>query len=387
MPRTRQPQRRPLWWMIRTALVVLGIVFVVAWLLPRRVYDIVSVDGRHRWEHASAPPRQRIVWQPAEPLPANISDTEIPASAKASLVRPQLADGGATLYFMVKYRKRPGHQAEVTITHHTKLEIAWSLIPLALLMVVFGISTYWYLIMVTPPTEDIYTVEVVAKRWNWTFIYKDEPFEAGTMYIVGNELHLMKDYNYQLIMTTPQNDVIHSLFIPAFRVKQDCVPGRFNKLWFRPTMTHTEAGLPGGFDLYCTEYCGLDHSNMIGKVFVYETREEWVEAVKVAGDITRIEDLVLRGQVIYERDCKACHTIDGSDLIGPSFKGKWGTKSEMTTGEVVDFDKAYVRESVVKPQAKIVKGFENQVMTAFSWGEQTDAYMDGIYAYLESLKD
>ena len=289
---------------------------------------------------------------------------------------------GATLYFMVKYRKRPGHQAEVTITHHTKLEIAWSLIPLALLMVVFGISTYWYLIMVTPPTEDIYEIDVVAQRWNWTFKYKDGPFEPGSQYIIGGNLHLVKDQNYQLVMTTPTNDVLHSLFIPAFRVKQDCVPGRFNKLWFRPTM----ASPPEGFDLYCTEYCGQDHSMMVGRVFVYETHEEWVTAVKFFGSIENIEDLVLRGQTIYEQNCKSCHTLDGNDLIGPSFKGLWGKEREMESGKKFVVDKAYVRESVMEPAKEISKGYPNQ-MTPFVWGNQTDAYMDGIYAYLESLKD
>lgn len=295
---------------------------------------------------------------------------------------------GVTLYFMVKYRKRPGHKEEVTITHHTNLELVWSIVPLVLLMAIFGISTYWYLVMVTPPTEDITEIEVTAKRWNWTFTYQGGSLPPGKKYVVPKNLHVIKDRNYQLVMTTPDNDVLHSLFIPAFRVKQDCVPGRYNKLWFRPTMTHMESGNENGFMLYCTEYCGIDHSEMLGKVFVWNNEAEWAAAVERDGNIENIKDLVERGKVIYENECSSCHAIDGPvpPNGGPSWKGLWGKTETMTDGSTAVVDKAYVRESVLEPSKKIAQGYPN-MMTPFDWGEQNDAYLEGIYAYMESLKE
>src|SRR5919109_1360422 len=127
---------------------------------------------------------------------------------------------GFTAYFAVKYRKRPGHKEEITSTHNTRLELAWSIIPLFFLMAIFGISTYWYLQIVTPPTEEVREIEVTAKRWNWTFKYKGEPFASNEQFQMVGKLHVVKGQAYQLVMTTPDNDVLHSLFIPAFRVKQ-----------------------------------------------------------------------------------------------------------------------------------------------------------------------
>lgn len=297
---------------------------------------------------------------------------------------------GVTLYFMVKYRKRPGHKEEVTSTHNTKLELTWSIIPLILLMGIFGISTYWYLIMVTPPTEDVTEIQVSAKQWNWTFTYEGGALPAGKRFVVPQRLHVIKDRNYQLIMTTPDRDVLHSLFIPAFRVKQDCVPGRYNKLWFRPTMTHTEAtGDPEqGFMLYCTEYCGRDHSIMTAMVYVWETEAEWIAAVERDGDIEKIKDLVERGKVIYDNNCVSCHSIDGTIPTGggPSWLGLWGSEKTATDGTKYVVDENYVRESVMQPGAKVAEGFPN-VMTPFDWGGQNDAYFDGIYAYMKSLSE
>jgi len=292
---------------------------------------------------------------------------------------------GATLYFMVKYRKRPGHKEEITVTHHMKLEVAWSIIPLVLLMVIFGVSAYWYMRIITPPADDVQQIDVTAKQWNWTFTYRGNGLPEGKQYMIVEELHLIKDQAYQLVMTTPQNDVVHSLFIPAFRVKQDCVPGRYNKLWFRPTKTPQEDGLEY-YDLFCTEYCGNDHSLMLARVYVWESQAEWAANVIDAADITKVKDLADRGKFIYEQNCKSCHTIDGTQATGPTWKGLWGKEEEMSDGTMVTVDEAYVRESVLQPGAKVVKGYAN-AMTPFSWGDQTDEYLKGINAYLESLKD
>jgi cytochrome c oxidase subunit II len=295
---------------------------------------------------------------------------------------------GFTAYFSIKYRKRPGHKEEITVTHNTRLELAWSIIPLFFLMAIFGISTYWYLIIMTPPTEDITEIEVRAQQWSWNFSYDEKPLDQP--YETPN-LHVILNRNYQLIMTTPDSDVLHSLFIPAFRVKQDCVPGRYNKLWFKPTMTHTEAGCDEGFMLYCTEYCGQDHSRMLARVFVYETEADWAAGVKKEGDIWDPDKVkpVDRGRILYERNCKSCHSTDGSKVIGPSFKGIWGKEETVIVGgeeQTVTVDENYVRESLINPAAKVVKDYPNQ-MTPFAFGANTDSAVDGIVAYLKSLKE
>jgi cytochrome c oxidase subunit II len=280
---------------------------------------------------------------------------------------------GVTLYFVVKYRKRPGHKEEKTITHHTKLEVAWSLIPLALLMLIFGVSTYWYLEMVTPP-DDAYEIRVEASMWQWNFRYSGEPFEETRD---SPRLHLIVDVPYRCIITTPDSDVIHSMFIPAFRVKQDCVPGRYNYLWFRPTKI-------GEFDLFCAEYCGTYHSNMITKVIVHATEEEWFKAVMEDSEIAGIEDPVERGRVIYDRFCAVCHTLDGRTSVGPTFQGLWGSERNFTDGTSRVADENYIRESVLEPAKEIVQGYPNQ-MPPFFWGPDTDAYIEGIIEFIKSL--
>lgn len=286
---------------------------------------------------------------------------------------------GATIYFVIKYRKRPGHKEEITSTHNTRLEVAWSVIPLLLLMLIFGVSTYWYLEMVTPPEDDVYELEVVASKWQWQFIYKGGAL-GSNMYFCRN-MHVIKDQAYQAVMTAPDTDVIHSMFIPAFRVKQDCVPGRFNRLWFRPTMLSPE----GGFDLFCTEYCGEGHSNMIARVFVYENEEDWIAGVMDDGNVVGIEDLVERGKAIHQIFCATCHSVDGTDGIGPTWQGLWGSTRQFTDGSSAVANEEYIRESVLEPAAKISLGYPNQ-MTPFSWQADTDEYLRGIYAYMESLK-
>jgi cytochrome c oxidase subunit II len=284
---------------------------------------------------------------------------------------------GVSIYFVIKYRKRPGHKEEKTITHHTNLEIAWSVIPLALLMLIFGVSTYWYLEMVTPP-EDAKELRVEARKWSWSFYYEGEAeFEGGRM--DSPVMHVIVDQPYRLIITTPQTDVIHSLFIPAFRVKQDCVPGRYNYLWFQPTKT-------GVFDLFCAEYCGTGHSNMVTTVVVHENRESWVQGIIDDADWTIEEDPVERGRRLYEAQCAICHTTDGRSLTGPTFKGLWGSERRFTDGTSRIADEAYIRESIIEPGAEIVEGYPNQ-MVPFTWGEDTDLAIDSIIAFIRSLDE
>lgn len=270
---------------------------------------------------------------------------------------------GATLYFMVKYRKRPGHKEQITSTHNTRLEIAWSVIPLALLMVFFGVSTYWYFRMVTPPGEECTEIRVEASQWKWRFNYEGQPFDKAWQ---TKKLYLVKDQPYQLVMTTPDSDVIHSLFIPAFRVKQDCVPGRFNKLWFRPTKT-------GEFPLYCTEYCGKDHSNMTTTVVVVESEAEWQRLVESEYNPADYDYDEL-GQIIFDDNCKTCHSLqEDVTIIGPSFAGfgdRWGKDREMADGSKRKVDRNYIKDSLENPGQEVVAGYPDQMTPFMDFNER-----------------
>lgn len=281
---------------------------------------------------------------------------------------------GTTLWFVFKYRARPGHKEQRTATHNLPLEMVWSIAPLGLLMLIFGLSTYWYMQMLNPPKdEQVYDITVRGQKWFWSFTYQGDPFE-GQMFT--DQMHVIVGQPYRLVMDSP--DVIHSMYLPAFRVKQDCVPGRYNRLWFRPTMVSP----PEGFDLFCTEYCGDNHSNMITKVHVHETYESWRDAIIKEGDL-EAKAPIERGRIIYERNCKLCHTIDGKPLTGPSFKDLWGKEEHFEDGTTAIVTQAYVRESLNTPPKKIVKGFK-PLMTPFAW---KDDYMyEGVFAYLKSLQ-
>lgn len=278
---------------------------------------------------------------------------------------------GATAWFVYKYRRRPGHKEERTSTHNTPLEIAWSVFPLILLMLIFGVSTYWYMQMITlPKNEKVYDISVRGQKWVWTFKYEGDPF---TKVEVTPRLHVIKDQAYRLVMDSP--DVIHSMYIPAFRVKQDCVPGRYNKLWFRPTMVSP----PEGFDIYCTEYCGDDHSRMITKVIVHETADAWRDAIIKDADVTQFKPLV-RGQLLFGIYCSSCHTLNGDPKIGPSFLGLWGKTEQFEDGTTEVVGREYVRQSITDPAAKIVKGYKGVNMTPFK--DFTSDHFDGIFELL-----
>lgn len=278
---------------------------------------------------------------------------------------------GATGWFVFKYRKRPGHKEQRTITHHLWLEVTWSLVPLALLMVVFGLSTYWYMQMINPPKDEkVYDVTVKGAKWSWNFTYEGDPFENA---METGRLHVLVNQPYRLVMWSP--DVIHSMYIPAFRVKQDCVPGKYNKLWFRPTLV-------GEFDVFCTEYCGDSHSDMITKVVVHADANSWRDAIIREGDV-QSKPPVEAGRILYERNCKLCHTLDGTPFTGPSFKNLWGKTEQFEDGTSGVVDTQYVLESMTNPNAKIVKGYK-PLMTPFKM--EPWAY-EGIYAFLKSLQE
>ncbi len=305
-------------------------------------------------------------------------------------------------YFGIRYVKKKGQPAESQISHNTPLEVSWSVLPCFLLVLMFVRGSLGYIDQQQAP-EGADLVGVKAFKWGWTMDYGNGVFHP--------ELHLLVDQPTKLTMRS--SDVIHSLFVPAFRAKRDIVPGRYNDMWFQPTVAServSESELadaledtknnfggnfdPGRyqftqdgyrfFDLYCTEYCGRNHSQMQTVVVVHETREDLDAWIKRYSGRQEGESPAEYGEKLYSRrGCASCHSIDGTKRVGPSFQGSFGTNRELTTGEAVLIDENYIRESILEPKAKIVDGY-NPVMPSYK-GQLSDDDIDSIIAYLKTL--
>jgi cytochrome c oxidase subunit 2 len=271
------------------------------------------------------------------------------------------------IYFVWKYRQRPGYQGSPEAVHNNALEITWTVIPTLIVVWIFVRGVYGYLDMMSPPTET-YDIEVKAIRWNWTFKYPNGA--------ISTDLHVPINKPVKLIMRS--EDVIHSLFVPAFRAKTDIVPGRLNIMWF-------QAIKEGSFDLYCTEYCGTKHSLMQALVVVesQEKFDAWLaEASKPP------TDPIEWGKWIYERQgCKGCHSLDGSIVVGPSFKGSFGTSMDMSDGQKVTMDEQYIRNSILNPQSQARANFVAKINQMNSYaGKLKEEEISALTAFIKSLK-
>jgi cytochrome c oxidase subunit 2 len=272
----------------------------------------------------------------------------------------------AMTWFVYRYRRRPGHEVEHAAHHNTALEVTWTVIPLLLAIGIFYYGFVGYLDLTVRPSNT-YEVKVTGQKWKWLFTYPNGH--------VDDNLHVPADVPTSLLMTS--EDVIHSVYIPDFRVKADTVPGRYTKLWFQPTG-------PGEHDLFCAEYCGTSHSGMISKVVVHPAGEfdKWLADVAAAElNASPVE----AGQRLYNtRGCAQCHSVDGKPGTGPTFKGVFGSTHPIVGGASVTVDENYVRESVLEPQAKVVAGF-NPVMPTYQ-GRLSDKEIGAIIEYLKTLK-
>lgn len=266
----------------------------------------------------------------------------------------------AVVYFAARYRHRKGVPAE-QVEGSTPLEITWSIIPLGVFMVIFAWGAVVYFKSRTPP-RDATEVYVVAKQWMWKLEHAEGQREI-------NELHVPVGRDVKLIMTS--QDVIHSFFVPAFRVKQDVLPGRYTVLWFRATK-------PGTYHLFCAEYCGTQHSGMIGDIVVQEPAqyEAWMSGGSSG-------PLSASGEKIFaELGCATCHRSD-SQGRGPNLLGAFGKPVQLEDGRIVTVDENYVRESILDPGAKVVKGFK-PVMPTFQ-GLVSEEQVNALVAYVKSL--
>jgi cytochrome c oxidase subunit 2 len=292
------------------------------------------------------------------------------------------AIAAAVVYFVIKYRHRPGGKPQPSAAHNDALEITWTIIPTIICVFLFYYGWRTYVRVVTPPTKAV-EVQVLAWRWNWQFTHYNG--------VTDKDLHVPVGKPIRLVMTS--KDVLHAFYAPVMRVKQDIIPRRYTYAWFFPTK-------PGTYRLTCAEYCGTDHSQMgksadkldaKGKVIEHGRRA--VVVVHKEGDYERYlaemapagGDPVEVGRKLYERKgCNACHSTDGSTKIGPSFKGQWGATVNTNAGPVT-FDENYVRESLMTPNAKFRPGMPVGTMPAFE-GQLKEAEIEGIIAWLKTVK-
>ena len=263
------------------------------------------------------------------------------------------------LYFAARYRHQAHKHAE-QIEGSTPLELTWSIIPLGVFLVIFvwGVIVYFQERM---PPRNVTEVYVVAKQWMWKLEHAEGQREI-------NELHVPINRDVKLIMTS--QDVIHSFFIPAFRMKQDVLPGRYTTAWFRATK-------PGTYHLFCAEYCGTQHSGMIGSIVVMEPAqyEAWTNGGSTG-------PLSATGEKVFsELGCVTCHRGDGQGR-GPNLQGLFGKQVLLEGGRTVLADENYIRESILDPGAKIVNGYK-PVMPTFQ-GLVSEEQLNALIAYVKA---
>jgi len=270
--------------------------------------------------------------------------------------------------FVLKYvRRRPEQLATAQITHNTVMETVWTAIPLLIVMALFviGMKDYWNM-RVAP--ANAMQVDVIGRKWSWSFEYPQEGISNDTLVIPVHQ-------PVRLRMTSM--DVIHSFSIPAFRTKADVVPGRYNTLWFEATET-------GTFQVFCTQYCGTNHSYMWTAVKVMNP-DDYQAWVTVASDPSRGKTPAQFGAILYtKKGCAACHSVDGTAGIGPTWKGLWGTSVALEGGRSASADSNYVVKSMMDPASDVVKGFQ-PIMPPFQ-GVLSDKEVNGLTAYIQSLK-
>ena len=270
----------------------------------------------------------------------------------------------AVLYMFVKYRRTPENQEGDPIHGSTLLEIIWSVIPFLIVMLLFfwGAQVFW--IGVSIP-EDAREYLVTGKQWMWKIQHPEGHREINTLHVpVGEKIKL----------TMTSEDVIHSFFVPAFRVKQDVLPGRYTQLWFEATKV-------GEYHLFCTEYCGAEHSQMIGTVTVME-RDDYQDWL--AGGVVGSSPVASGEELFQQYACNTCHGT-GDTARGPSLVGIADTQVELDNGATLIRDVNYLRESIVRPSAKVVAGYQNLMPTY--QGQITEEGISHLIAYVRSLNE
>lgn len=270
----------------------------------------------------------------------------------------------AVFFFAIKYRRRHPDEQPKPIHGSMFLEIAWSVIPFGFMLVMFLWGAKLYFEAYSPPPENALDIYVTGKQWMWKVQYPGGQREI-------NELHVPSGRTVKL--TLASEDVIHSFFIPAFRVKRDVVPGSYQTYWFQPTQ-------PGRYHLFCAEFCGTDHSKMGGWVSVLSPAdyESWLSGIPRGGSMRDAGE-----QLFQQYGCISCHVLDVKGRC-PTLRNVYGRPVKLADGRTIQADDAYIRESILDPNAKIVDGYQRDVMPVFR-GQVSEEGLLQLIAYVKSL--
>nr|WP_167884502.1 cytochrome c oxidase subunit II [Leptospira ilyithenensis] len=287
----------------------------------------------------------------------------------SSLVSFVILVGGMT-WFLIKFKRTSVDQKSAYITHNNFAEFLWSFIPLVIMVGIF----YWGMVIfekLRVPPENISTeIHVTAEQWAWTYRYAN----GKEFYSSANDPLIVPAGKATKIILTSK-DVIHSFFVPAFRVKQDAIPGKYTQVWFEPKE-------PGNFIVFCTEYCGTKHSGMLITIKALPADEfaAWFHAEKKGA-----ETPADKGKTLFaQKACASCHSLDGSRVVGPSMKGLFGSSRKFTDGSGAKADETYLRESILVSTAKIVEGYP-PAMPVFQ-GQLSDEDVENLIEYIKTIK-
>ncbi|HEY0009346.1 MAG TPA: cytochrome c oxidase subunit II [Tepidisphaeraceae bacterium] len=297
----------------------------------------------------------------------------------------------ATILISIRYRFRAGvNEKGKGPTHSTLLEIVWSVIPgiIVLLIAIWGFQGY---INYTVAPQNALEIQVEGRKWNWAFTYPNGYTE--------DTLHVPKGVPIRLIMSS--QDVIHSLYFPTFRIKKDVVPGRYNKMWFTATeVSPLKEGLSyenpdsfagptadkdSGFPIYCTEYCGTNHSTMLTRVHVHPDTASYQAWLDLASDpFKRNKPPVEIGAQFYiSKGCATCHSSDGTTGVGPTWKDLFGKEGKFQDGATYVADENYIRESILYPTKHLVQGYPPNMPSYL--GKLSDREISALVRYMKSI--
>jgi cytochrome c oxidase subunit 2 len=270
---------------------------------------------------------------------------------------------GVIFIFALKYRRRSDSEIPEPIHGSLRLEITWSVIPFLVMLTFFwwGAKIYFYNAVPPPNAMDVY---VVGKQWMWKLQYPEGQREI-------NELHV--PIGQAVKLTLASEDVIHSFFIPALRIKHDVVPGHYDTMWFT-------ANKPGRYHLFCAEYCGTEHSGMVGWVTVMTPQDyaNWLAGGGSSGTMAQ------QGERLFEQlGCASCHLTERAGR-GPSLRGVYGTRVQLAGGQTAQADDAFIRESILNPNAKVITGYKANVMPSYQ-GQVSEEQILQLVVYIKSL--
>jgi cytochrome c oxidase subunit 2 len=282
------------------------------------------------------------------------------------------------LRLVVKYLRKEEHENSTPVEPSPLLELSWVVLPTILVLIVFtwGFKAF---MTVTQPPDNAYEIRVYARKWAWEFEYP-------TGFRTTNELYVPSNRPVKLVMTS--TDVLHSFWVPNFRVKHDVIPNRYSSVWFEATHETpipASVGDPdatGFIPILCTEYCGTGHSAMGAKLWVLP-QDRYDEFLAGAGGATDDMPLPELGELLYtQKACNGCHSIDGAPGVGPTLLGLFGKEETMTDGTRLVADENYLRESILVPAAKVVEGYQ-PIMPPIPL---TDREVDGLIEYIKTLQ-